>query len=352
MFRFSNSYATGFPTLGNLCAKSEIIAIVEIGKYHVVSYIPEDILKYYTPEILSTMPEEIRQEKLDELKNIKNIQEECYDDDTQGGKYSHIAVELQIVNIIKGNINKNILLCYEPCHLVSREDTVRGDLVLERYPVGKTVLAFLEKYNDPYYKPCDTQNSIKLLSDPELKIYIQKIREFLPIWELQNKDERNLQMVEWLVQCLETPCLQKDAGEDLYYGRYKRNYSQFYTYDRHLTLTKSQHSRIANVLVNSPDFIKGVCPLPVAENFMIDLLGKYRNKKIAFALLEYLKKLKFQKEFPALDIESTMLTMSRLLDSLEGIKLLEALKATQDVEIQKSILKKFIEVIEIEINKN
>lgn len=86
------------------------------------------------------------------------------------------------------------------------------------FPEGDTVLLFLVKKDEGEgYFPYNFSDGVKRLADDALKIYTQRIDEFVQIIESENPKVEDI--IDWLIRCVEEPATRWEGTNELLPGK-------------------------------------------------------------------------------------------------------------------------------------
>lgn len=153
-------------------------------------------------------------------------------------------VTLAITSVLKGTVNGDSLDVYYCPNIFCPAPA--------SYPNGKTVLAFLYRNKNGNYSTVALSYGTKILSKHALKIYTDRIDEFLQISKRKESPEKERKIVEWLVRCGENPATQWEGTYDLSRRRFSnsvKDKSERPTYASQLT--PSQRQRLLEAMLTT-----------------------------------------------------------------------------------------------------
>jgi len=147
------------------------------------------------------------------------------------------------------------------------------------FPEGKTVLSFLKRAPEGYYRPFAWSYSTKTPTEEGMRLYEDRMAELARMKEGQLKSIPDADVLEWLVKCAEHPATRMEA---IYEFRGSPDYpasDEKAPPIRFDTLTKRQGERLVKAFLDSKE-------LDSPEASLAEFLAPVKDRRIDSKLRE------------------------------------------------------------------
>lgn len=249
--------------------------------------------------------------------------------------FSEGKARLRVSSVLKGKINKPVIeVIYSPNMVCPAPP---------RYQQGSTVIAFLDRSRgERFYTTHGLSYGAKALSDTDLRIYTERIREILEIQKHGDSAEKEKQVIEWLVRCAEEPATRWEGAYELSpAGDFMFFYEREEPHNYAAKLNEDQKARLSEALFRSTTISR-------EELCLINLLKDTERERLVPFILKYLKKVV---DDPPYYVEGLMAFISFNLGDEEAIKLTREFSEIdsfdkKDEGKRRKVLSDFINLIE------
>lgn len=158
--------------------------------------------------------------------------------------FSNHKVTLAVDTILKGKGDGNNLDVYYDPHLICPRPAY--------YAKGKTVIAFLYRNRRGSYATFALSYGTLYPSSAGLKIYKDRISEYLVIDRQKDSHKKERELIEWMVRCVEQPATRWYGTRDLLGYRWSyQNGDKYGLLDYSSKLTVDQRKRLFEAMLTS-----------------------------------------------------------------------------------------------------